>query len=128
MPYTIEWLLQEGVLLLTAEENFTIEEFEEFSERVVNEFLHSMRESVYIIAEFSRVTQHSINVNRISKAANRFIQHPNVKSAIIVTDNRLLAFISSIVTKLGGVEVYITENYSKAIENLERLNPNLNLP
>jgi transcriptional regulator with PAS, ATPase and Fis domain len=128
MPYTVDWLVKNHVILLVAEGNFTIEEYEEFSQRVVDEFLHSIDDSVYIIAEFSKVTQHSSNINRISKATNQFMRGGHRTAAVVVTQSRLMGFIASTVTKLGGAEVYIAATYSDALKSLERLNPNLNLP
>lgn len=125
MPYEVRWYYPQRILLLRVYDTVTVEDIGLFGVKI-REFANEAIPPMYTIIDALDVKQFPTNLNQLRQAAT-MERHPNVVWTILVSQNKLINFITSVFTQLSGVTFRAFDSMEAAVEFIALKEPSLNL-
>lgn len=116
MPYTVEWLIKDHLILLYANGDIPIEGVEAINAEILN-LLDEGKPPVHVFADVKDLSRFPFDLVSVRRAMSYF-QHPNVGLIMAYGTSRLAASFAQLLTSIAGVRLRFVRDYNEAIRVL----------
>ena len=128
MPSSVEWLIEDHIILIKYSGNIAIEDAIKTT-TTSKEWLQSTSNTVHLINDLSKtdgVSPDFQKVGKILSVTRDFMSMDNLGMMVgYGTENKLVKFLSTMVTQLGRSDFRIFDTYELALEHIMHNEPNL---
>lgn len=115
MPYTIEWHTPAVVIALKLDGAIELDEIKTANAEII-QMLDSVDRSItHLIADFSTATLFQTTVTDLHDTLT-YLQHANIGWTALITDDRLMKFMTSIVSQMTQAHLRSFETFADAVE------------
>ena len=100
MSYEVKWHTKDSIILVRLWGNLDIQEFPEFDRLILQHIEQSERLFVHIWVDLKEVTEFPVKLWQVQKSLTH-ISHARTGWSIIITDNRIIKFVGSVITQVA---------------------------
>lgn len=119
MPHTIEWYLPKRIVFMYVEGNFTLENFSDVSNGLI-ELFDEGEAPIYLLVDDSQVEKIPIKLRHI-QTQFEFMRHPSLGWIVSIGDaNPLLNYIIPMVTKIIGIKFVRYKTMEEALNFIKK--------
>src|SRR5262249_22059413 len=123
MPYENGWYFDDRVAFQRIYGNVTIEDLQQNLQSTLL-LIDAGTPPVHVISDLREIAKFPMDVNKL-KDIFQLPQRPNMGWTLIITNNALLRFFTSIVVQIAHTNYKIVTSYEEALDLLRRVDPTL---
>lgn len=127
MPFRMSWYHENKVVYAAVSGNFTVAEFEDYGEELIERFLDPASRPIHIISDVSEMQKFPTQVWTAIRATEPWLRHPNLGHIILLTpgSNAMLRFLLSAVNQVVSIRYHVCETPEEGFVLLQQMDENL---
>jgi hypothetical protein len=123
MPYENGWYVGNRIAFQRIYGNVTIEDLQQNLQSTLV-LIDTGTPPVHVISDLREIVKFPMNVNQL-KEVFQLPERPNMGWTVIITNNALLRFFTSIIVQIARTNYKIVTSYEDAVDLLRRIDPTL---
>jgi hypothetical protein len=100
MSYEVKWHTPDAIILVRLWGNLDISEFPKFDRLILEHIEQSDRVLVHIWVDLKAVTEFPVKIWQVQQALTH-LNHERTGWSVIITDNRIIKFVGSVITQVA---------------------------
>src|SRR5262245_57571065 len=100
MAYQISWLVEGRVIHAVFTGELTIEEVENYGSDLLTYLDSGTSALVHVLVDTSQLEKFPVNLRLLNTTLAKNFRHPKIGWSIIITSNRTITFLSSMLTQI----------------------------
>ena len=125
MAYETKWLLPGRVIYMANRGAITVEELQDESLRLIELLEEGEGPLVHLLTDVTELGEFPISVGVLNRASIDALRHPKMGWLLVITDNRMLKYLGSMVTGLSGVRYRAFTSVDEALAFLNEVDSTL---
>lgn len=125
MAYETQWYLENRIILTTLSGSISIEDVIH-NDGMIHEMVQAGTDKVHLMIDVRDLDGFPTNLMQINSSANRYLGLDHMGSVIVIgLENRMVDFLSSLITKLTSVNLFKAEDVDAGFYKLQNIDPSL---
>lgn len=119
MAYTLVTFPEQRLYFTRYSNGVSLDDVRDNSNRLVS-LLDEAPQRIFVVADSRSVTSYPNKLQELVRMMAKFLQHENTFYFILITDNRIVDFLASVITQVSGTKLATFHSVREALEFVSR--------
>jgi hypothetical protein len=116
MPYNVDWLIKDRLILAVISSDLTLEDIAAFNQSVTA-LLDAGHAPIYMLADVKDLGKFPFDLISVRRAST-YLQHPKLGLVMAYGASRIASSFAQLLTQIAGVKLRFVQSYADALKHL----------